>query len=109
MTPEWNRLQDAQLALGSTTAAGVLAVVAVGFALHLLLTKRPTRWARARATCEIALFLGLVATAVSIPFLSLWYAWDRDLWITLAANAAFPPGVLWWVRYRYGWPSRRKP
>ncbi|WP_354596012.1 helicase associated domain-containing protein [Streptomyces sp. JL1001] len=43
MTPEWNRLEDAQLALGSTTAAGVLGVVAVGFALRLLFTKRPTR------------------------------------------------------------------
>ncbi|MFI5728351.1 hypothetical protein [Streptomyces cyaneofuscatus] len=74
MTPEWNRLEDAQLALGSTTAAGALGVVAVGFALRLLFTKRPTRWARACATCETALFLGLVATAASIPFLSLWYA-----------------------------------
>ncbi|MYR47539.1 hypothetical protein GTY83_37105 [Streptomyces sp. SID4928] len=57
------------------------------------------------AACETALFLALAATAVSIPSL---YAWDRDLWITLAANAALPPVALWWVRYRYGWPSRRK-
>ncbi|MFJ3438092.1 hypothetical protein [Streptomyces cyaneofuscatus] len=108
MTPEWNRLQDAQLALGSTTAAGVLGVVTVGFAPRLLLIKRPTRWARACATCEMALFLGLVATPASISSLSFWYAWDRDLWITLAANAAFPPVVLWWVRHRYGGPGRRK-
>ncbi|WP_234391622.1 helicase associated domain-containing protein [Streptomyces sp. CB02613] len=108
MTPEWNRLEDAQLALGSTTAAGVLGVVAVGFALRLLFTKRPTRWACACAICETALFLGLVATAASIPLLSLWYAWDRDLWVTLAANAAVPPVVFWWVRDRYGWPGRRK-
>ncbi|MEU6935651.1 hypothetical protein ABZ943_02870 [Streptomyces rubiginosohelvolus] len=107
MTPQWNHLEDAQLALGTTTAAGVLAVVTVGFALRLMFIKR-TRWARARAACETALFLGIAATAASIPFLSIRYAWDRDLWITLAANAALPPVALWWVRYRYGWPSRRK-
>lgn len=108
MAPEWNRLADAQLALGATTAAGVLGVVAAGFALRMLLTKRPARWSRVGAVCETALFLALSATAVSIPFLSIWYAWDRDLWITLAANAAFPPGALWWVRHRYGWPGRRR-
>lgn len=90
MTLQWNRLEDAQLALGTTTAAGVLAVVTVGFALRLMFVKR-TRWARARAACETALFLGIAATAASIPFLSIWYAWDRGLWITLAANAALPP------------------